>query len=96
MEKDEFNHIDPARLEELLARIGVTVLSMAAVLTVVELDHARPKAHTTGKLDTAAYRTSEMAAGEQKQYVRKDKEKTEHMTHSFGVLMRSHPTAGSA
>lgn len=84
------------RAEALVSHIGLTVLSAAALLTVVELDHARPKALPTQMADNGFVQSVEHGAGERHEIMRKDKEEIRHMTHSYGVMMRSHPTAGAA
>jgi hypothetical protein len=83
------------RAEALVSHIGLTVLSAAAILTVVELDHARAKALPPHSPNTVAGQAAEHGAGEHPQHMRKDKEEIRHMTHSYGVMMRSHPTAGA-
>lgn len=84
------------RAEALVSHIGLTVLTAAAILTVVELDHARPKALPPANPNTVVEHASGHGAVEHAPHMRKDKEEIRHMTHSYGVMMRSHPTAGTA
>lgn len=76
------------------------MLSLATVLTVIELDHVRSKAlssvNPTGASRYALHTAAGYGAGEHREHMRKDKEEIRHMSHSYGVLMRSHPTAGTA
>ncbi|MDB5181427.1 MAG: hypothetical protein JWP13_190 [Candidatus Saccharibacteria bacterium] len=82
-----------SRLEQITAGLGLAAMSMAAVATLVELDHS-PMSKAAFGLQ-AAYAHAVEAPNHGEDPKRRGMEETRHTHASYGVTMRSHPTAGS-
>ena len=81
--------------ERLISNIGMTAMSLAAVMSLFELTENRaqklaPKAETgfSVMVETTENRVEEL--------MRREKEDTAHALVSYGQTMRSHPVAGKA
>jgi hypothetical protein len=86
-----------SRIEKFTEWLGFTAMSMAAVLSLVELHETRtqklalipqPAYAATSIYDSSFNRGEEL--------MRREKEETSHTMVSYGVTMRSHPTSGNA
>ena len=82
--------------------IGMTVMTTAAVVSMLELHDVRMPRMATTMQPAYAHANEHTGSGDQssshrmEERVRREKEETRHALVSYGVMMRSHPTAGHA
>jgi hypothetical protein len=95
------------KIETFVARIGLTAMSIAAVIGLVELHQARglkampilqpAYAYVADPADHAGagYFGQSYNQGAGHEFMRREKDEVRHMSVSYGSSMRSHPTAGT-
>lgn len=84
--------------ESIVSHLGLAVLSMAAVMTVTELHPAKPHQAAGQEKHDGSGLVRKLESFEQQtgESLRREKEEIRHASVSYGVTMRSHPTAGAA
>ena len=95
--KNDKNQFD---LEPLVARIGLTAMSIATLAGLVEVHETRQPKLVNQLQPAYAYATENNQMTEPGTYhetiMRREKDEIKHTTVSYGVTMRSHPVTGKA
>jgi uncharacterized protein with PIN domain len=81
--------------ERLASNIGMTAMSVAAVVSLFELTESRAQ-KLAPKAETGFNTIVENAESRVEELMRREKEDTAHALVSYGQTMRSHPVTGKA
>jgi hypothetical protein len=85
------------RIEKFTEWFGFSAMSLAAVLSLVELHASRSqKVALVPQPAYVASSTYDDPYNRGEELMRREKEETTHAMVSYGVTMRSHPTSGNA
>jgi hypothetical protein len=81
--------------EQIASSLGFAAMSIAAVLSLVELEHLRSQKYVTS-LQPAYATASENHGGFSRgeELMRREKEENAHSIVSYGTTMRTHATTG--
>lgn len=87
-----------SKVEAVASHIGLAALSMAAVITVTQLQHARPHKAEIFHKPAANSIVGQLEAAEKQvsKKFKKDKDKIRHHTVTYGVHMRMPATVGAS
>lgn len=82
-------------LQKVTEGLGFAAMSMAAVLSLVDLHDGRIRKETLALQPAYVVAAPENeTANRGDEFMRRERDESTHSTVSYGVTMRSHPTAG--